>query len=75
MIRFYCTECKKVKRVRRLPKTVEKLDDGTYSSGICRFHVDTGNRATLNSRTRVLAHLGSTSKMSATAAKSKSKKG
>jgi hypothetical protein len=84
MKRFYCTICKKVKYVRVLPPGSEPIEgmnneapSETNRTGVCRWHNrgDGKSRAAVNSRTRVVAHWGSTRKMSASSAKSKSKKG
>jgi hypothetical protein len=80
MIRFFCTTCKKQKRVRRLPPTVRPILDLSdkitgYTPGECRWHSERGvSRARSNDRGRVVAGLGSTRKTSASSAKSKSKK-
>lgn len=78
MKRFYCETCKKVKRVRSLPPgTADNLSvitDPTKRLGNCRFH-DTTSRATAQDRSRHVTGLGSTRKISASSAKTKSKKG
>ncbi len=81
MKRFFCLTCKRQKRVRRLPSDVHPVLDAQlnvtgYTPGNCRWHSATGQtRAQVNDRQHVHAGLGSTRKMSASAAKSKSKKG
>ena len=81
MLRFYCTDCKRNKRVARRPDNVHEITDSDnkivgYTQGTCNSHArGEESRKRINDRGRVLAHLGNTSKMSASAAKSKSKKG
>ena len=82
MKRFFCETCQKVKRVRVLPDDAsENLNaaakPGHRMIGTCRWHAadERRPRKVLNSRQHRGAKLGSTRKMSASAAKSKSKKG
>ncbi len=80
--RFYCTICKRVRRARVLPQSVISHVEGGREIGPqdrvgqCRWHGrgDGMSRAAVTSRVRVVKHLGSTRKTSASAAKSKSKK-
>lgn len=77
MKRFYCTVCKRIRRVRQLPPGVEKNINNAYTTGECRWHGEAlagkATRAQVNHRGRIVAGLGSTRKMSASSAKSKSK--
>lgn len=76
MRRFYCTICKKQKRIRRFPSNCPteniKVEDRL---GTCRFHGrgDGVSRSSINSHKKVGAHLGSTRKLAASSARSKSK--
>ncbi|MCR4301821.1 MAG: hypothetical protein NUV51_09445 [Sulfuricaulis sp.] len=79
MKRFYCETCGKVKRVRVMPDSVvsnmrEKAEPGHQMIGRCRWHDESGGRARIHGRVRSIADLGSTRKISASAAKSRSKK-
>lgn len=71
MRRFFCTECKKVKRVRRMPSSVAtpEADAVTDRIGQCSFHTETVSRG----KVRIVARLGSTRKLSASSQKTKSK--
>lgn len=79
MKRFWCKTCQRTKRVRRLPDDVVPLTDGNkivgYSEGTCDYH-DRGvqTRAQVMGRVRVLSHIVNRKKISASSAKSKSKK-
>lgn len=56
MIRFFCTVCNKVKRVRKMPGNVATATGPVQNRlGRCRFHGlgDGKSRADLNSRARV----------------------
>lgn len=88
MKRFWCTTCCGFKRVRQLPDNVQTQFDAdsgmTVASGrvadrkgTCDFHArgDGMSRAAAMSRKRVISGIGSTRKMSASSAKTKSKKG
>jgi len=41
MKRFYCTVCKKVKRVRKMPRLIEMPDSQTVTErmGVCNRHM------------------------------------
>lgn len=42
MKRFYCTICQRVKRVRRMPDSIEQVNSDTPAlrHGVCRWHSD-----------------------------------
>jgi hypothetical protein len=76
MKRFFCTLCKRVRRVRVMPDDVVPTAADVVSDrrGTCRHHArGDASRAQVNHRGRVVARLGSTRKMSSSSAKSKSK--
>jgi len=79
MKRYFCEKCLRVVRCHRLPDNVTENHNGAAQPGhqligICRHHTESGTRHQINHRGRVLAHLGSTRKISASSAKAKSKK-
>lgn len=57
MKRFFCTTCKRIVRVRRLPDDVtsntNKSITALHSIGTCRHHSTSGSRASVNSRKAV----------------------
>jgi hypothetical protein len=57
MKRFFCTECKKVRRVRNVPRDVNVIGDGKPHQrlGVCRWHNNQRvSRASLMNRVRVI---------------------
>lgn len=54
MKRFFCSICKKVKHVRRLPLDVIPAEMVTRRVGTCRFHTGSNPRKVVNARVRAL---------------------
>jgi len=80
MKRYYCGTCQRVVRCRRLPDgAVENLNEraapGHALLATCRHHEEGAPRSQVNDRRHVHASFGSTRKLSASSARSKSKKG
>jgi len=79
MKRFWCSVCDKIRHVRIMPGNViePSSDKPEERIGTCQWHDRPVNvsRDKINSRVHIGAHLGSTRRHSASAAKSKSKKG
>jgi hypothetical protein len=80
MKRFYCLTCRKIRYVRTLPKSVINVTDKDPMNrhGVCRWHTDQeSGMIHQESMKRKRVHRPYTGKkrLSATAAKSKSKKG
>lgn len=79
MKRFFCTTCDKIKHVQKLPAdVVDPKAPPDKRIGTCKWHSDKGRgltRAQSMGSARVRHRITGTTKISAAAAKSKSKKG
>jgi len=61
MVRFYCTICKRVKRVRVYPPSVSVFGDDVRSrEGVCKWHVVRRGQSdmTISDKARMLASKG-----------------
>ncbi len=73
MKRFFCLTCNQQRRVRRLPHLKTPATLANLATGYCRWHDRNVSRTDLMDRSKVVAGLGSTRKISASSQKSKSK--